>query len=171
MNLGSILKEFKTFAMKGNVIDLAVGVIIGGAFGKIVTSIVNDIIMPPIGMILGNKTFKDLYINLDNLTKSGTLPDGKTPISSLSLAQAQQNGIPVIAYGQFINVVLDFLIVALCIFFMVKGINKLQRKPAEEKPAVPTEKECPHCLSLVPIRATRCKHCTSHLEQAQSAQS
>lgn len=167
--MGSLLKEFKTFAMKGNVIDLAVGVIIGGAFGKIVTSIVNDIIMPPIGMLLGEKGFKDLYINLKDLDKSGALADG-TPMSSLSLAQAQQSGIPVIAYGQFINVVLDFLIVALCIFFMIKGINKLQRKPVEEKPAAPTEKECPHCLSLVPIRATRCKHCTSHLEQAQSAQ-
>ncbi|WP_127530890.1 large conductance mechanosensitive channel protein MscL [Paenibacillus kobensis] len=169
--MSSLLKEFKAFAVKGNVIDLAVGVIIGGAFGKIVTSIVNDLIMPPIGVLLGGMSFKDLYINLKDIDKSGTLPDGITPLDTLSLAQAQQNGIPVLAYGQFINVVLDFLIVAGCIFFLVKGINRLQRKP-EEKPAEasePTEKECPYCLSSVPVKATRCKHCTSHLEETVQA--
>jgi len=149
----TLLKEFRTFAVKGNVIDLAVGVIIGGAFGKIVSSIVNDLIMPPIGLLLGGMNFVDLYINLNDISESG----------SLSLAQAQQEGIPVIAYGQFINVVLDFLIVAACVFLLVKGINKLKRTE-EEKPVTPTEKECPHCLSSIPIKATRCKHCTSHLE-------
>lgn len=159
----SIMKEFKAFAVKGNVIDLAVGVIIGGAFGKIVTSVVNDLIMPPIGRLLGGMNFKDLYFNLMDLDKSGTLADG-TPVDSLSLAQAQQAGIPVIAYGQFINVVIDFLIVAFCVFLLVKGINSLHRKPEEKPAAAPTEKECPYCLSNVPIKATRCKHCTSQLE-------
>jgi len=165
--MGSLLKEFKAFAIKGNVIDLAVGVIIGGAFGKIVTSVVNDLIMPPLGVLLGGMSFQDLYINLKDIDKSGTLANG-TPIDSLSLAQAQQAGIPVLAYGQFINVVLDFLIVAGCIFFLVKGLNKLQHKP-EEKPASPTEKECPYCLSSVPLKATRCKNCTSHLEEPAQA--
>lgn len=148
-----ILQEFKEFAVKGNVIDLAVGVIIGGAFGKIVTSLVNDVIMPPIGALLGEVDFKDLKIPLDN---SGA-------------ADA-----PAIAYGAFINTVLDFLIVALCIFFMVKGINHLRRitekekEKAETKPD-PTEKECPYCLSQVPIKATRCKHCTSQLAETKNA--
>ncbi|PWV90649.1 large conductance mechanosensitive channel [Paenibacillus cellulosilyticus] len=150
----TLLKEFKAFAVKGNVIDLAVGVIIGGAFGKIVSSIVNDLIMPPIGLLLGGMSFVDLYINLNDIDESGTM----------SLAQAQQNGIPVIAYGQFINVVLDFLIVAASVFLMVKLISKLPKRVEEEKPAAPAEKECPYCLSSVPIKATRCKHCTSHLE-------
>jgi len=149
-----ILQEFKEFAVKGNVIDLAVGVIIGGAFGKIVTSLVNDIIMPPIGYVLGEIDFKDLKLTI------GTASD--------SSAEA-----PAIAYGAFINTVLDFLIVALCIFFMVKGINQLRRmtekeKEKEEEVAAPTEKECPHCLSQVPIKATRCKYCTSELKAAPS---
>lgn len=159
----TLLKEFKSFAVKGNVIDLAVGVIIGGAFGKIVSSIVNDLIMPPIGLLLGGMSFVDLYINLNDFDKSGTLADG-TSVAKLSLAQAQQHGIPVIAYGQFINVVLDFLIVAASVFLMVKVLSKLKR-PEEEKPAAaPSEKECPYCLSSVPLKATRCKHCTSQLE-------
>ncbi len=149
-----IIKEFKEFAMKGNVIDLAVGVIIGGAFGKIVTSLVNDIIMPPVGAILGSVSFKHLkfyLVDTDTMTEE-------------DLAKA-----PAIAYGQFINVLLDFLIVAFCIFMLIKVINVLRRKEkkAEEKPAEPTEKECPYCLSQVPIKATRCKHCTSQLEAAQ----
>ncbi|GMK40043.1 large-conductance mechanosensitive channel [Paenibacillus sp. CCS19] len=159
----TLLKEFKSFAVKGNVIDLAVGVIIGGAFGKIVSSIVNDLIMPPIGLLLGGMNFVDLYINLNDIDKSGTV--NGIPASELSLAKAQEHGIPVIAYGQFINVVLDFTIVAFCVFLLVKGISKLKRTE-EEKPAAPTEKECPYCLSSVPIKATRCKHCTSHLEPA-----
>lgn len=162
----TLLKEFRTFAVKGNVIDLAVGVIIGGAFGKIVSSIVNDLIMPPIGLLLGGMNFVDLYINLNDIDKSGTV-DG-IPASGLSLAKAQEHGVPVIAYGQFINVVLDFLIVAFCVFMLVKGINKLKRSE-EVKPAAPTEKECPYCLSSVPIKATRCKHCTSHLEPSAEA--
>lgn len=143
-------KEFKEFAMRGNVVDLAVGVIIGGAFGKIVTSLVNDIIMPPIGMILGGKEFKELKIYLE-----------KTE----GLSGDELAAVPAIHYGQFINIVLDFLIVAMAIFFLVKGINRLRRKQKQEEAApAPTEKECPHCLSKVPIKATRCKHCTSQLQ-------
>lgn len=157
--MNKILKEFKEFAMRGNVVDLAVGVIIGGAFGKIVTSLVNDVIMPPIGWLLGGVNFKDLYIPLfDDPTVT-------------SLADATAKGKPVIAYGQFINVILDFLIVAACVFLLVKGINFLRNmsKDKEEKPADPTEKECPYCLSQVPVKATRCKYCTSVLEEAGQA--
>lgn len=147
-----IIKEFKEFAMRGNVIDLAVGVIIGGAFGKIVTSLVNDIIMPPIGWLLGEVDFKDLKIPLVDMSQ---------------LKEADKATAPVIAYGQFINVMLDFIIVAFCIFLLVKVINVLRRKEkSEEKAAEPTEKECPYCLSQVPVKATRCKHCTSQLEAA-----
>ncbi|WP_424768690.1 large-conductance mechanosensitive channel protein MscL [Paenibacillus sp. sgz302251] len=147
-----IIKEFKEFAMKGNVIDLAVGVIIGGAFGKIVTSLVNDVIMPPIGRILGGVNFKHLKLYL---------------VDTTGMNDAQKAEAAAIAYGQFINVLLDFLIVAFCIFLLVKGINALRRKDKkEEEPAAPTEKECPYCLSNVPIKATRCKHCTSQLEAA-----
>lgn len=156
-----IVKEFKEFAMRGNVIDLAVGVIIGGAFGKIVTSLVNDIIMPPIGRILGGTDFKDLTIPLYG--KEVYTPEG------IEAFKAANDGAvpPVIAIGQFINVMLDFLIVAMCIFGLVKVINILRRPKKDEAPKEPTEKECPFCLSQVPIKATRCKHCTSHLETAQ----
>lgn len=145
-----IVNEFKEFAVRGNVVDLAVGVIIGGAFGKIVTSFVNDVVMPPIGQLLGNVDFKDLKVHLADAA-------GKT---GEDLA-----AVPSINYGMFINTMLDFLIVAFCIFLLVKGINSLRRKKEEPK-AAPTEKDCPHCLSKVPIKATRCKHCTSHLESA-----
>lgn len=147
-----MLNEFKEFAVKGNVVDLAVGVIIGGAFGKIVTSLVNDMIMPPIGAVLGKVNFKDLQ--------------WKIPVDTSKLADPSTA--PVIKYGQFINVILDFVIVAFCIFMLVKFMNRLRRKkeePAAAK-AEPTEKECPYCLSNVPVKATRCKHCTSHLEAA-----
>lgn len=157
-----MIQEFKEFAMKGNVVDLAVGVIIGGAFGKIVTSVVNDIIMPPIGWLLGGVDFKNLYIKLFH--------DPDNQFSSLD--QAVSAGKPVIAYGQFINVVLDFLIVAACVFMLVKGINFLRRVKKEEEaaaePAPATEKECPHCLSQIPVKATRCKYCTSELETGQA---
>ncbi|GLX67414.1 large conductance mechanosensitive channel protein MscL [Paenibacillus glycanilyticus] len=163
-----IIHEFKEFAIKGNVIDLAVGVIIGGAFGKIVTSLVNDIIMPPIGRLLGGVDFKDLFINLGS---DKPLPEGVTMDSIHTIADATKYGVAVIAYGQFINVLLDFLIVAFCIFMLVKGINILRRIKPEEvaAPAAPTEKECPYCLSQVPIKATRCKYCTSQLEGTVSS--
>lgn len=147
-----IVKEFKEFAMKGNVIDLAVGVIIGGAFGKIVTSLVNDMIMPPIGRVLGSVDFKELKLYL---------------VDTSIMTPEEVLAAPAIAYGQFINVMLDFIIVAFCIFLLVKVINVLRRKEKiEEKAAEPSEKECPYCLSNVPIKASRCKHCTSQLEAA-----
>ena len=144
-----VLKEFKEFAMRGNVVDLAVGIIIGAAFGRIVTSIVNDMIMPPIGKLMGNVNFGDLFLSLD--------PEKTEGITSL--AQAKETGAAVIAYGQFINTVIDFVIVAFCIFLLVKLMNSLKR-PA---PGTPTTKPCSYCLLDVPLQATRCPHCTSEL--------
>ena len=144
-----MLKEFKKFAMRGNVIDLAIGVIIGGAFGKIVTSFVNDILMPPVGLLLGKVDFSNLYINLS---------DGKYD----SLAAAQEAGAPTLNYGLFLNTVIDFVIIAFVIFLLVRQINKLE-KPAET-PKETTTKECPYCCSSIPIKATRCPACTSELK-------
>jgi len=148
-----MIKEFKEFAMRGNVVDLAVGVVIGAAFGKIVTSMVNDILMPPIGKAMGGVNFADLFINLD---PSKTLPGG-APITSL--AQAKTAGAAVIAYGQFINTILDFVIVALCIFAVVKAMNTLKRRFEQAPAGAPSTKECPECLSAIPIKAKRCSHC------------
>ena len=145
-----MLKEFKEFAMRGNVVDLAVGIIIGAAFGKIVSSLVGDVIMPPIGKLMGGVNFSDLFISLE--------PEKTAGISSL--AQAKEAGAAVIAYGAFINTVIDFVIVAFCIFLLVKAMNRM-KKPAETGPA--TTKECPLCLSTIPIKATRCAHCTSEV--------
>ena len=142
-----MFKEFKEFAMKGNVLDLAIGIIMGTAFGKIITSFVNDIIMPPIGVLLGNVDFANLYINLSG----GTFP---------SLAEAKKAGAAVIAYGTFLNTVLDFIIVALVMFLLIRQINRMKKQPA---PADPTTKECKYCLTSIPIKATRCPHCTSQL--------
>jgi len=142
-----MVKEFKTFLMRGNVVDLAVAVIIGGAFGKIVTSFVNDIIMPPIGLLLGGVNFADLFVDLSG--------GGFT-----TLADAQAAGAPTLNYGLFINTIIDFLIVALVIFLVIKGINKL-KKP--EPVAEATTKECPRCFSEIPIKATRCSHCAIDL--------
>jgi large conductance mechanosensitive channel len=147
-----MFKEFKEFALRGNVIDLAIGVIIGAAFGKIVTSFVNDILMPPIGLLLGNVDFSNLFINL-----SGQ-PYG-------SLEEAQAAGAATINYGLFINTVLDFIIVAFVIFLLVRQVNRM-RRGREAPPAEPTTRECPYCLSTVPLKATRCPHCTSELEAA-----
>jgi large conductance mechanosensitive channel len=142
-----MLKEFREIAMRGNVLDLAIGVIIGGAFGKIVTSFVNDIIMPPIGLALGKVDFSNLFINLSG---------GKY----LTLTDAQNAGAVTLNYGAFLNTVVDFIIVAFVIFLLVRQINKLQ-KPAEPAPA--NSKECPFCASAIAIKATRCPHCTSQL--------
>jgi len=144
-----MFKEFKEFVMRGNVLDLAIGIIIGGAFGKIVTSFVNDILMPPIGVILGKVDFANLFINLSGQPYT-------------SLADAKTAGAATINYGLFINNVIDFIIVALAIFMLVKAVNQMRRQP-EPAPAVPTAKECPYCLSSIPIKATRCPHCTSQL--------
>jgi large conductance mechanosensitive channel len=150
-----IIKEFKEFAMKGNMIELAIGVIIGGAFGKVVTSIVNDIVMPPIGLLLGRVNFSELFLSLN-----GTHYD--------SLAEAKKVSAPTLNYGQFINTVLDFLIVAVVIFLAVKQLNRLRRKqevaPAPKKPT----KDCPECLSEIPEKAVRCKFCTARLEVTAS---
>jgi large conductance mechanosensitive channel len=145
-----MLKEFKEFVMRGNVLDMAIGIIIGAAFGRIVSSLVNDVIMPPIGLLLGKVDFSSFFVNL-----SGTVYP--------SLAEAKKAGAPVIAYGAFLNTVLDFIIVAFVIFLVIRQVNRLKRKPA---PADPTTKECPHCLSVIPIKATRCAHCTSQLPGA-----
>lgn len=142
-----MLKEFKEFAMKGNVVDMAVGVILGGAFGKIVASFTNDVIMPPIGLLLGKVDFSSLYLNLS----------GK---SYESLAAAKAAGAPTLNYGIFVNTVLDFVIVAFAIFMVVKQMNRFRAAPP---PADPTTKECPQCLSVIPIKAVRCAHCTSAL--------
>ena len=147
-----MLKEFKEFAMRGNVIDMAVGIIIGAAFGKIVSSLVADVIMPPIGLLMGSVDFSDLFINL-----SGQ--------DYMSLAAAKEAGAPTINIGVFINTVLDFAIVAFAIFLLIRAINKLKRKE-EAAPAAPTTKDCPFCLSSVPIKATKCGHCTSELKAA-----
>lgn len=142
-----IMKEFKDFALRGNVMDLAVGVIIGAAFGKIVTSFVNDILMPPIGMLMGDIDFSNLFINL-----SGQ--------HAATLAEAKANSIPVISYGVFINTLIDFLIQAIVIFLIVKEMNKLRPSP----PAPVPQKQCPFCKSAIDASATRCPYCTSPVE-------
>lgn len=144
-----MFKEFKEFAMRGNVIDMAVGIIIGAAFGKIVSSLVSDVIMPPIGLLLGNVDFSNLFLTL----KKGAVNMGPY----LSLTDAQNAGAVTLNVGVFINTVISFLIVAICVFFLVKSINKLTR----EKPKAPTTKGCPYCYSTVDIKATRCPQCTS----------
>lgn len=143
-----MIKEFREFITRGNVIDLAVGIIIGAAFTKIVDSLVNDIIMPPLGIILGKVDFSNLFINLDSSK------------SVVSVAQAKTLGVATINYGIFINVIIQFLIIAFVIFLLVKGINRLRR----EKPADPTTQDCPFCYTEIPLKATRCPACTSDLK-------
>lgn len=144
-----MFKEFRNFAMRGNVIDLAVGVIIGAAFGKITTSLVNDVLMPPLGLLLGRVDFTELFMPLN-----GQHYD--------TLAAARTAGAPIIAFGTFINTVIEFLIVAFAVFIMVRQINRLREMTAAPPPAA-TEKTCPRCLSAIPIAATKCKFCTSDL--------
>jgi large conductance mechanosensitive channel len=151
-----MLQEFREFAMRGNVVDMAVGIIIGGAFGKIVSSLVNDVIMPIVGMLLGKVDFSNLFVSL-----SGE--------SYATLADAKAAGAATINYGMFIGTVVDFVIIAFAIFVMVKWMNQLKaraeatKKKPEVQPEEPTTKECPYCLSVVPIKATKCGHCTSSL--------
>jgi large conductance mechanosensitive channel len=147
-----MLKEFKEFIARGNVVDLAVAVVMGAAFGPIVTSAVNDIIMPPIGLLMGGMDFKDLFISLKG-------------VAYPSLAAAKAAGAPVIAYGNFLNTVINFLIVSFAIFLLVKSVNRM-KKPAPAPAAAPATKECPFCLSTVPLKATRCPNCTSELRAA-----
>ena len=146
-----MFKEFKEFAMRGNVIDMAVGIIIGGAFGTIVKSLVADVMMPPIGLLIGGVDFSDLFL---------TLKDGANPGPYATIANAQTAGAVTIGYGLFMNAVISFLIVAVAVFILIKGINKLQRE--KEAPAAAT-KECPRCFSVIPIKASRCPHCTSDI--------
>lgn len=147
-----MVKEFKEFIMRGNVVDMAVGIVIGVAFGKIVSSFVNDILMPPIGLILGKVNFSNLFIDL-----SGN--------NYVTLEEATKAGAATINYGLFFNTIFDFVIVAFAIFLMIQQINRMKRAP-EATPAAPETKECPFCLSTVPMKAVRCPHCTSELKGA-----
>jgi large conductance mechanosensitive channel len=148
-----MFKEFKEFAIRGNVLDLAIGIIIGAAFGKIVTSFVNDVLMPPIGLLLGKVDFTNMFISL-----SGQRYD--------TLKAAKEAGAATINYGVFFNTMLDFLIVAFAVFLLVRQINRMRRKP-EEKP--PDTKECPYCASAIPVKAVRCPQCTSDLKTEEAA--
>jgi len=155
-----MLKEFREFIMRGNVVDMAVGIIIGVAFGVIVTSLVGDVIMPPIGLLLGNVDFANLF---------AVLKEGGTQGPYASLADAKAAGAVTINYGVFISTVISFLIIALVVFIMVRNLNRLRRElvapKVEAAPAEPTTKECPYCFSMINIRARRCPNCTSQLEQ------
>ena len=151
-----MLKEFKEFAMRGNVVDMAVGIIIGAAFGTIVKSLVADVLMPPIGMLLGNVDFSDLFLVLE---------PGKVVGPYASLAEAKAAGAVTINYGLFLNTVISFLIVAFAVFLVIRSINKLKRQE-EALPPQPTTKECPYCVSTIPIAAIRCAHCTAELRAA-----
>ncbi|MFO7645440.1 MAG: large conductance mechanosensitive channel protein MscL [Desulfosarcina sp.] len=148
-----MFKEFREFAMRGNVVDMAVGIIIGASFGTIVKSLVDDVIMPPIGLLLGSVDFSDLFI---------TLKDGANEGPYLTLAAATDAGAVTLGYGAFFNTVVSFLIVAFAVFLLIKGMNKMKRQQ-EAPAAAPNTKECPHCLSTIPIKATKCAHCTSLL--------
>lgn len=148
-----MLKEFKTFIMRGNVLDMAVGVIIGGAFGAIIKSLVNDILMPPIGLLLGGIDFSNLFL---------TLKPGAIAGPYITLALAQEAGAVTINYGLFINGIISFLIIAFALFVVIRAVNRLE-KEKEAPTAEPAEKECPYCFTTIPIKATRCPHCTSDL--------
>ena len=153
------LKEFKEFAVRGNVIDMAIGIIIGAAFGKIVDSMVKDIVMPPLGWLMGRVDFTNMYLTLPNY-------DGQI-VQYPSLEAAQAAGAVTINYGLFINTLISFILVAFSVFLLIKGINKIQaaakKDKAAEEAAAPTTKSCPKCFSEIDIRATRCPHCTSEV--------
>lgn len=151
-----MLKEFKEFAMKGNMIDMAVGIVIGAAFGAIIKSLVADVIMPPIGVLLGNVDFANIFM---------IIKEGATAGPYATLDAAKEAGAVVISWGVFINTVINFLIVAFVIFLVIRNINKMKRKE-EAPPAEPTTKECPYCLSQIPIKATRCAFCTQEVKAA-----
>jgi large conductance mechanosensitive channel len=146
----TMLKEFKEFAMKGNVLDMAIGIVIGAAFGKIVTSFVSDVLMPPLGKLLGNMDFSDLFINLSGQQYA-------------TLAEAKEAGAATINYGIFFNTIIDFVIVAFAIFLLIRQVNKMKKQPP---PAPPNTKSCPFCVSSIPVKASRCPHCTSDLTPA-----
>jgi large conductance mechanosensitive channel len=154
-----MFKDFKEFVMRGNVVDMAVGIIIGVAFGAVVKSLVADVIMPPIGLLLGNVDFSNLFI---------TLKAGKVAGPYISLAAARAAGAVTLNWGVFINTIVSFVIVAFSVFVLVRGINRLRREP-EEPPAIPDTKACPYCLSEIPLKASRCPHCTSELGAAPAS--
>jgi large conductance mechanosensitive channel len=147
-----MLKDFKAFVMRGNVLDLAVAVIMGASFGKVVTSLVDDIIMPPLGLLLGKVDFSSLFVSLTGTTYA-------------SLAEAQAAGAPTLNYGVFIKALVDFLIVALVMFLMIRAVSRAQKGKAPEAPPAPTTKECPFCCSTISLKATRCPQCTSELKR------
>jgi large conductance mechanosensitive channel len=151
-----MFKEFKEFAIRGNVVDMAVGIIVGAAFGTIVKSLVSDIIMPPIGLLLGSVDFSNLFIVLKHGAQIGPYT---------TLAEASGAGAVTLNYGVFADTIISFLIVAFAVFLLVRAVNRLKRQEAAP-PAVPTTKECPFCLSVVPLKAVRCPHCTSELKAA-----
>lgn len=151
-----MLKEFKEFAMKGNMVDMAVGIVIGAAFGAIIASLVADVLMPPLGLLLGNVDFSNLFL---------VLKEGTSPGPFATVAAAKEAGAVTLNYGLFVNTIVNFLIIALAIFFVVRAINRAKRQEVAP-PAAPTTKDCPYCLSAVPIKATRCGHCTSELKAA-----
>jgi large conductance mechanosensitive channel len=153
-----MFKEFKEFAMRGNVVDMAVGIIIGAAFGTIVKSLVADVIMPPIGLLLGNVDFANLFVTIEEGTSAGPYA---------TLADAKEAGAVTINYGVFFNEIISFIIVAFAVFLLIRNINRLKREEVkEEEPAEPTTKDCPHCFTTIPIKANRCPNCTSSLEAA-----
>jgi large conductance mechanosensitive channel len=147
---GTMFKEFKEFIMRGNVIDMAVGIIIGAAFGTIIKSLVDDVIMPPIGLVLGKVDFSNLFL---------VIREGKAAGIYDTLAAAKAAGAVTINYGQFINTIISFLIVAFAVFMLIRAVNQLKR----ETPPEPDTKECPYCLSVIPIKASRCAHCTAEI--------
>jgi large conductance mechanosensitive channel len=147
-------KEFKEFAMRGNVLDLAVGIVIGAAFGKIVTSLVNDVLMPPIGLVIKHVDFKELFVNL-------------SPTAYATLEEAKAHGAPTLNYGMFLNTILEFAIVAFAVFLLVRTVNRLYTKPATAAPV--TTRECPFCKMQIPLGGTRCPNCTSDLKAAAQA--
>ena len=151
-----MLKEFKEFAMKGNVLDMAVGIIIGAAFGTIIVSLVSDVIMPPIGLLLGNVDFSNIFL---------VLKEGKIAGPYASVAAAKAAGAVTVNFGVFINTIINFLIVAFAIFLLIRNVNRFKKQEAAP-PAVPTTKECSFCFTAIPIKATRCPNCTSELKRA-----
>ncbi|MHB1193264.1 MAG: large-conductance mechanosensitive channel protein MscL [Longimicrobiales bacterium] len=151
-----VVKEFREFAVKGNVVDMAVGIIIGGAFGTVVSSFVNDVMMPPLSMAIGDTNFQDMML---------VLREGSAPGPYATLAAAKEAGAVTLNVGMFINAAVSFTIVAFAVFLLVKGINRLKREKAAPPPP-PTTKECPFCASAIPLKATRCPHCTSEVASA-----
>jgi large conductance mechanosensitive channel len=149
-----MFKEFKEFAMRGNVVDMAVGIVVGAAFGTIINSFVADVIMPPIGLILGNVDFSGMFI---------VLKEGKVAGPYQTIAAAKAAGAVTLNYGVFINTIISFLIIAFSVFIVIRNVNRLKRKE-EATPALPTTKECPYCMSVIPIKAVRCPQCTSELK-------